>query len=184
MLSRFLIQLGVFLIPILIYALYRWGTKDLEKEGTVWPIQLLIITGALLSFGVFIATALFQPQVRGACYYPPAYIDGQLREAYTTAPNEDGTCPGGATRTAPGEAPKSTVERRVSGEERETRELAPPPPPPSAGNLRTIQPASPPPIGDARSPGQLEVLGEPQDTGPAQSEPTGETDAPAESAPQ
>ena len=164
-LRTFIIQAAVFLMPIAIYALYRWGTKDLAKEGKAWPIQILDISGAVLSFGVFVAMAGFQPQVRGACYYPPAYIDGELREAYTTAPDDDGTCPGGATRTAPGEAPKSTVERRVTGDIVEDRTVAPPPPPPSAGSLRTIQPEAPPPIGDARAPGQLRDAANGQDDG-------------------
>lgn len=109
MVTRIILQIIVFLIPFVIFAIYRYSIRDLEKRGKAWPVQLLIIIGALLSFGWFIASALHGSGNREACYEPPRYVDGELRPGRMIEPDANGQCPASAQRRTIGQPTRGTT---------------------------------------------------------------------------
>jgi multisubunit Na+/H+ antiporter MnhB subunit len=93
MVTRIALQIALFCLPFIIYGIYRYATRKLREEGKAWPVTALMVAGLLISGGVFIVLALSAPQNRGACYYAPTYINGQLQDAAFADPLATGECP-------------------------------------------------------------------------------------------
>jgi hypothetical protein len=102
MLTRILLQVGLFLLPFLIFWLYRLAARDLEKTGKAWPLTALVIAGSVLSFGWFVASAWWSSQAGATCYVPSRYVNGELRPAQYVPKLADGTCPAEAQRRSIG----------------------------------------------------------------------------------
>ena len=61
MLRRFIVPFVAFLLPFLLFALYRaLRGKKLEQQD--WPLAVLFITGAVLAVQTFALAALTEPR--------------------------------------------------------------------------------------------------------------------------
>lgn len=72
MVRTVVIQLVLFLLPFLAYAIYRLIVSDAQAEGRkTWPITILFSLGLALTFSGWIATILLQDKTpRNVCWEP------------------------------------------------------------------------------------------------------------------
>ncbi len=76
---RVALQVAVFLLPFIMYAIYRLLVTDAEADGRkVWPINALFSTGAVLTIGLWVVLASRETKVRDLCYEPAHMQDGVL----------------------------------------------------------------------------------------------------------
>lgn len=76
---RVALQVAVFLLPFIMYAIYRLLLTDAEADGRkVWPINTLFGVGAALTIGLWVVLAAREPKDRDLCYEPAHMEDGVL----------------------------------------------------------------------------------------------------------
>jgi hypothetical protein len=76
-----LIQVGIFLIPFAVYALFLWGTKKRVWTPDTWPlarVMTLTIAGLVLTIASFVALAHFSGSKPGTTYVPAHMENGQF----------------------------------------------------------------------------------------------------------
>lgn len=80
MVRTVIIQLVLFILPFLAYAIYRLIVSDAQAEGRkTWPITILFSLGLVLTFGGWIATILLQDKTpRNVCWEPARNENGVI----------------------------------------------------------------------------------------------------------
>ncbi|MEM0985855.1 MAG: hypothetical protein AAGJ32_06380 [Pseudomonadota bacterium] len=87
---RVALQVAVFLLPFIMYGVYRLVLADAEADGRkIWPINTLFGTGAALTIGLWVALAVQEPKERSLCNEPAQVVDGVL------IPGRQVPCPDG-----------------------------------------------------------------------------------------
>ncbi|MCI4644700.1 MAG: hypothetical protein MRY64_07960 [Hyphomonadaceae bacterium] len=99
------IQLILFLLPFLAYAIYRLLITDAEADGRpAWPIRVLFGVGAALTLAGWAFKASQETKERDLCIEPPRYEDGVLIPQRTVPCERDLTRVGAPVTETPGEA--------------------------------------------------------------------------------
>ncbi len=99
------IQLILFLLPFLAYAIYRLLVTDAEADGRkTWPINLLFGAGALLTLAGWAFMASQETKERDLCIEPPRYENGVLIPQRTVPCERDLTHVGAPKTETPGNA--------------------------------------------------------------------------------
>ena len=107
------IQLILFLLPFLAYAIYRLLVTDAEADGRkTWPINLLFGAGALLTLAGWAFMASQETKERNLCIEPPRYENGVLIPQRTVPCERDLTRVGAPKTDTPGNADELGVERQ------------------------------------------------------------------------
>jgi len=73
------IQLILFLLPFLGYAIYRLLITDAEADGRkTWPINALFAAGVVFALTGWTVRAVTGPSDPQVCYDPPQVVDGEV----------------------------------------------------------------------------------------------------------
>lgn len=105
------IQLILFLLPFLAYAVYRLLVTDAEAEGRkTWPINLLFGVGFVLALAGWAFMASQETKERNLCVEPPRYENGVLIPQRMVPCERDLTRVGAPTTETPGNAPASETD--------------------------------------------------------------------------
>jgi len=100
---RIVLQIAVFLLPFILYGIYRLWMRLARREGRqTWPISVLFAIGAVLAIGLWTYLALREEKVREVCYEPARFEDGVLVPARKVLCDRDLTNVGAPGRDAPG----------------------------------------------------------------------------------
>jgi len=75
MVQRILLELALFLIPFVVFFVYRAASKDLSIRDR-WPLTLLVSAGAGLAVLGLILPPLLARSDEGKCYLAPRYENG------------------------------------------------------------------------------------------------------------
>ncbi|MEO0467111.1 MAG: hypothetical protein AAF216_11265 [Pseudomonadota bacterium] len=79
MVRTVIVQLILFLLPFLGYAIYRLLLSDAEADGRkTWPINALFGAGVVLALTGWTVKALTGPGDSELCYDPPRIVDGEV----------------------------------------------------------------------------------------------------------
>lgn len=83
MVRTVVVQLILFLLPFLAYAIYRLLVSDAEQEGRkTWPITILFAAGAVLFLAGWVAMWLSDDKDPNMCFEPgyerPRFVDGEI----------------------------------------------------------------------------------------------------------
>lgn len=77
MAPRILFQLALFLLPFILFGLYRLAITEAEQEGRKpWPIRLLFGAGLALAVGSWLIFIVLDRGGREECYRPTQIVDG------------------------------------------------------------------------------------------------------------
>ena len=111
MTQRILIELLLFLAPFAVFLIYRAASRDLRVRDR-WPIQRLIIIGALIAVLGLIIPPLLEPRETDKCFDPVRYTaEGQVQPP-REVPCTEVTMPGSNTAAPPaGQAPVAPRDR-------------------------------------------------------------------------
>ncbi len=79
-LSRYLfIQLLFFLLPFVIFAIWRYATRNTRDTKKAWPLNLLFVSGIGLGIAAWIVLIVNEPKLeREMCVEPAKVVDGEL----------------------------------------------------------------------------------------------------------
>ncbi|MEM7766827.1 MAG: DUF6111 family protein [Pseudomonadota bacterium] len=84
---RLALQVAVFLLPFVMYAIYRLLVADAQADGRkVWPINSLFGAGAALTIGLWTYLTLRETKERDICHEPARVENGVL------VPGSQGPC--------------------------------------------------------------------------------------------
>ncbi|GEM_PF-1071958 len=72
MTRRILIEIALFLIPFLIFFMYRAASKNMSVKDR-WPLTWLIIAGGVVAGMGLLITALIHPSDKGLCFQAARY---------------------------------------------------------------------------------------------------------------
>jgi hypothetical protein len=110
---RILVQLVLFALPFILFALYRLALSEAEQEGRKpWPIRVLFGAGTVLAIGSWLVLILLDRGGREECYRPSQIVDGVVVPG-ETYPCEKNLGSIGLPRTDdPGSAAEGVGERR------------------------------------------------------------------------
>jgi len=87
---RVALQLAVFLLPFIMYGVYRLLISDAQADGRkTWPINSLFGAGAALTLGLWVYLASREDKDRDNCYQPAGMENGVL------VPGKQIPCPEG-----------------------------------------------------------------------------------------
>lgn len=75
MTRRILIELALFLLPFLLFLIYRAASREL-RVGDRWPLTTLAIVGAAIAVVALVAEPLLAPSQKGKCYLAARYENG------------------------------------------------------------------------------------------------------------
>ncbi|MEL7393642.1 MAG: DUF6111 family protein, partial [Pseudomonadota bacterium] len=79
MAPRILLQLTLFLLPFILFGVYRLAIAEAEEEGRKpWPIRLLFGAGLVLAVGSWLILILLDRGGREECYRPAQIVDGAV----------------------------------------------------------------------------------------------------------
>lgn len=99
------IQLVLFLLPFVAYAIYRLLVTDAQSEGRkTWPINALFAIGAVLALSGWTYLALNNGDSRGSCVEPARVEDGVIIPAKTVPCERDLRGVGRPNTDSPGRA--------------------------------------------------------------------------------
>ena len=77
MAPRILLQLTLFLLPFILFGVYRLAIAEAEEEGRKpWPIRVLFGAGLVLAVGSWLILILLDRGGREECYRPAQIVDG------------------------------------------------------------------------------------------------------------
>ena len=77
MAPRILLQLVLFLLPFILFGVYRLAIAEAEQEGRKpWPIRLLFGAGLVLAVGSWLILILLDRGGREECYRPAEIVEG------------------------------------------------------------------------------------------------------------
>ena len=75
--ARILFQLVLFLLPFILFGVYRLAIAEAEQEGRKpWPIRLLFGVGLGLAVGSWLIFIFLDRGGREECYRPTQIVDG------------------------------------------------------------------------------------------------------------
>jgi hypothetical protein len=79
-LSRYLfIQLLFFLLPFVIFAIWRYATRNTRDTKKAWPLNVLFVSGIGLGIAAWIVLIVNEPKLeREMCVEPAKVVDGEL----------------------------------------------------------------------------------------------------------
>jgi len=73
------IQLLAFLLPFVIFGLWRFSTRNMRDGKKAWPINMLFLSGISLGIAAWVALILNEPKSqREMCTAPAKIVDGEL----------------------------------------------------------------------------------------------------------
>lgn len=79
MATRIAFQLVLFILPFIMFGLYRLAIRQAKEEGRKpWPIRLLFGIGLILAVGVWLVFIFIDRGGRNECYRPAQIVDGVL----------------------------------------------------------------------------------------------------------
>lgn len=111
MTQRILIELLLFLIPFGVFLIYRAASRDLRVRDR-WPLQRLIIIGALIAVLGLIIPPLLEPRETGKCYTSTRLNAEGVVEPPREIPCTEVTMPGTESAAPPpGQAPVAPRDR-------------------------------------------------------------------------
>ncbi len=78
--SRYLlIQLLFFLLPFVIFAIWRYATRNTRDTKKAWPINMLFVAGISLGIAAWVVLIMAEPAPnREMCTVPAQVVDGEL----------------------------------------------------------------------------------------------------------
>ena len=77
MAPRILFQLALFVLPFIMFGLYRLAITEAEQEGRKpWPIRLLFGAGLAMAVGSWLIFIVLDRGGREECYRPAQIVDG------------------------------------------------------------------------------------------------------------
>ena len=77
--SRLLLELFLFLMPFMMFGLYRLAIAEAKEEGRKpWPIYWLFGAGSVLAVGVWFVLIVLDRGGRDECYTPHRLVDGEM----------------------------------------------------------------------------------------------------------
>ncbi len=78
--SRYLfIQLLFFLLPFVIFAIWRYATRNTRDTKKAWPLNVLFVSGIGLGIAAWIVLIVNEPKLeREMCVEPAKVVDGEL----------------------------------------------------------------------------------------------------------
>lgn len=76
--TRIALQIGLILLPFMLFALYRLTTADKKTFGEKWPFALLAGIGLAISASFYIFLFLNEPREQRTCATPPRFENGQI----------------------------------------------------------------------------------------------------------
>ena len=82
-----LINLFLFLLPLILYGIYAYVVHKNRKPGEIWnaaPINWLFFLGTLMVFGTLMYFVSFQGGGTDGQYKPAVYKDGVLQDGTFT----------------------------------------------------------------------------------------------------
>ncbi len=90
MAPRILFELILFLLPFMLFGLYRLAVREAEHDGRKpWPIRLLFGIGLILAVGVWMIFILLDRGGREECYRAARMDNGTLIPGETYACEKD-----------------------------------------------------------------------------------------------
>jgi hypothetical protein len=75
MTRRILVELVLFLLPFVLFLIYRAASRELKVRDR-WPLTALAITGAVIAVVALLAEPLLAPSQKGKCYVAARYEKG------------------------------------------------------------------------------------------------------------
>jgi hypothetical protein len=75
MTRRILLELALFLLPFVLFLVYRAASRELRVRDR-WPLTALAITGAVIAVAALLAEPLLTPSDKGKCYLAARYEKG------------------------------------------------------------------------------------------------------------
>lgn len=106
-----IIQLTLFLLPFLAYAIYRLLVSDAQAEGRkTWPITTLFTTGAVLAVAGWTWMATREVKDPNVCYEAARFEDGEIIPGRTVPCPRDLRDVGQPTTDSPGRPARGTDE--------------------------------------------------------------------------
>lgn len=113
MAPRILLQLVLFLLPFILFGVYRLALVEAEQEGRKpWPIRLLFGVGLVLAVGSWLILILLDRGGREECYRPAEIVDGVVVPGETYPCDKDLGSIGLPRNEDPGGQAEGVGERR------------------------------------------------------------------------
>jgi hypothetical protein len=75
MTRRILVELILFLLPFVLFLIYRAASRELRVRDR-WPLTALAIAGAVIAVVALLAEPLLAPSDKGKCYVAARYEKG------------------------------------------------------------------------------------------------------------
>lgn len=99
MAQRIFVELLLFLMPFMVFLVYRAASRDMMIRDR-WPLTALVLIGAGLAIAALVIAPLLEPSESGKCYQAAQYIDGETIPA-KEVPCEEAQLPGQPADPAP-----------------------------------------------------------------------------------
>jgi predicted permease len=75
---RIAFQIGLVLLPFVLFAIYRIATRDKNTFSQQWPFAALTLTGLLLTSAFYGYYFFKEPRGERTCVTPPRFENGQI----------------------------------------------------------------------------------------------------------
>jgi hypothetical protein len=75
MTRRILVELALFLLPFVLFLIYRAASRELRVADR-WPLTALAIAGTVIAVAALLAEPLLAPSQKGKCYLAARYEKG------------------------------------------------------------------------------------------------------------
>ncbi len=75
MTRRILVELALFLLPFVLFFVYRAASRELRVADR-WPLTALAVIGAVIAVAALVAEPLLAPSQKGKCYLAARYEKG------------------------------------------------------------------------------------------------------------
>ena len=76
--TRILFQVGLFLLPLLMFAAYRVATRDARNDRQRMPYLVLLLIGFALSLAFYLYMFFREPHGERTCYSAPRFENGEI----------------------------------------------------------------------------------------------------------
>lgn len=125
MTRRILIELALFMIPFLVFFMYRAASKNMSVKDR-WPLMWLVIAGGVIAGGGLIIKALSHPSDKGLCLQAARYENRVFIPAQKVpcdeviTPRSSGATSAAGADSESGETLKSTARKLPTVMEPET----------------------------------------------------------------
>lgn len=79
MAPRIIVQLILFLLPFILFGVYRLALTEAAEEGRKpWPIRVLFGVGLVFAIGSWLILIILDRGGREECYRPSQIVDGEV----------------------------------------------------------------------------------------------------------